>query len=86
MYYQTFAWVHRNLVEHGSFRSTFEGTEQQQTAQTSLFEEGVLHAVDQNPGTSVLTPAIATDHLDHTFPNSWIGCSDSVARLLRFPD
>ncbi|GFU69550.1 DUF4817 domain-containing protein [Trichonephila clavipes] len=50
--HQTFAQVHHNLVERGSFRATIEGTGWRRIART-IFEEGVLHPVDQTPGTSV---------------------------------
>ena len=38
--------THQNLVEHGSFIATIEGTGQMQTAQTPIFKESVLNAVD----------------------------------------
>ncbi|GFY32446.1 uncharacterized protein TNCV_3559541 [Trichonephila clavipes] len=58
--HQTFAWVHQNLVERGSFRATIEGTGRRRIARTPIFEEGVLHAVDQTPGTSVRALAAST--------------------------
>ncbi|GFT97666.1 transposase-like protein [Trichonephila clavipes] len=58
--HQTFARVHQNLVERGSFRATIEGTGRRRIARTPIFEEGVLHAVDQTPGTSVRALAAST--------------------------
>lgn len=58
--HQTFARVHQNLANHGCFRVTIEGTGRPRTARTPIFEEGVLHAVDRNPGTSVRALAVAT--------------------------
>ncbi|GFX95674.1 uncharacterized protein TNCV_4886001 [Trichonephila clavipes] len=58
--HQTFARVHQNLVERGSFRATIEGTIRRRIARTPIFEEGVLHAVDQTPGTSVRALAAST--------------------------
>ncbi|GFX98880.1 DUF4817 domain-containing protein [Trichonephila clavipes] len=58
--HQTFARVHQNLVERGSFRATIEGTGRRRIARTPIFEEGVLHAVDQTPGTSVRAHAAST--------------------------
>ncbi|GFW76771.1 DUF4817 domain-containing protein [Trichonephila clavipes] len=58
--HQTFARVHQNLVERGSFRATIEGTGRRQIARTPIFEEGVLHSVDQTPGTSVRALAAST--------------------------
>ncbi|GFV47601.1 DUF4817 domain-containing protein [Trichonephila clavipes] len=58
--HQTFARVHQNLVERGSFRATIEGTGRRRIARTPILEEGVLHAVDQTPGTSVRALAAST--------------------------
>ncbi|GFV01340.1 general transcription factor II-I repeat domain-containing protein 2B [Trichonephila clavipes] len=58
--HQTFARVHQNLVERGSFRAAIEGTGRRRIARTPIFEEGVLHAVDQTPGTSVRALAAST--------------------------
>ncbi|GFV88974.1 DUF4817 domain-containing protein [Trichonephila clavipes] len=51
--HQMFAGMHQNLVERGFFRATIEGTGRRRIARTPIFEEGVLHAVDQTSGTSV---------------------------------
>ncbi|GFQ77171.1 hypothetical protein TNCT_21631 [Trichonephila clavata] len=48
------------MEEHGSFRVAIEGTGWPRTARSPTFEEGVLHAVDQNPGTSIRALAVAT--------------------------
>ena len=37
-----------------------KGTERSRTERTPIFEEGVLYAVDRNPGTSVRALAVAT--------------------------
>ncbi|KFM66840.1 hypothetical protein X975_13821, partial [Stegodyphus mimosarum] len=66
--HQMFAWVHQNLVEHGSFRARIEGIGRPQRAQTPIFEKGVLHAVDQNPCTSVQVLAIATGRSQNNCP------------------
>ncbi|GFU62335.1 DUF4817 domain-containing protein [Trichonephila clavipes] len=58
--HRTFTRVHQNLVERGSFRATIEGTGRRRTARTPIFDEGVLHAVDQTPGTSVRALAAST--------------------------
>ncbi|GFY09750.1 DUF4817 domain-containing protein [Trichonephila clavipes] len=58
--HQTFARVHQNLVERGSFRAAIEGTGRRRLARTPIFEEGVLHAVNQTPGTSVRALAAST--------------------------
>ncbi|GFV73483.1 DUF4817 domain-containing protein [Trichonephila clavipes] len=58
--HQTFSRVHQNLVERGSFRATIEGTGRRRIARTPIFEKGVLHAVDQTPGTSVRALAAST--------------------------
>ncbi|GFV38866.1 uncharacterized protein TNCV_2814821 [Trichonephila clavipes] len=58
--HQTFARVHQNLVERGSFRATIKGTGRRRIARTPIFEEDVLHAVDQTPGTSVRALAAST--------------------------
>ncbi|GFW99734.1 hypothetical protein TNCV_3419641 [Trichonephila clavipes] len=42
---QTYAEMHQNLAEHGSFRVTIEGTGWPRTARAPIFEEGVLHVV-----------------------------------------
>ncbi|GFW50164.1 hypothetical protein TNCV_4695821 [Trichonephila clavipes] len=44
----------------GSFRATTESTGRQQAVRTPLFQEGVLHAVDQNLGTGVRALVVAT--------------------------
>ncbi|GFU09529.1 hypothetical protein TNCV_2089851 [Trichonephila clavipes] len=58
--YQSFAQVHQNLAEHGSFRATIEGTRRPQTARTPTFEEDMLHPVDPNPGINIRELAVAT--------------------------
>ncbi|GFW05562.1 DUF4817 domain-containing protein [Trichonephila clavipes] len=58
--HQMFVRVHQNLVERGSFRATIEGTGRRRIARTPIFEEGVLHAVDQTPGPSVRALAAST--------------------------
>ncbi|GFY36797.1 transposable element Tc3 transposase [Trichonephila clavipes] len=60
--HQTFAQVHQNLVEHGYFRATIEGTGRSGTALAATFEEGVLHAVDHNLGTSFGLAIHQNDH------------------------
>ncbi|GFT08897.1 uncharacterized protein TNCV_4104141 [Trichonephila clavipes] len=43
-----------------SFRATIEGSGRRRIARTPIFEGGVLHAVDQTPGTSVRALAAST--------------------------
>ena len=52
--------VRSGASEHGSFRATTESTGVPRTARTPIFEENVLHAVNQNPGTSVRALAVAS--------------------------
>ncbi|GFT40680.1 hypothetical protein TNCV_442501 [Trichonephila clavipes] len=37
--HQTFAWVHKNLVEHGSFRTTIDDTQVEIRETTGIFEQ-----------------------------------------------
>ncbi|GFV27285.1 uncharacterized protein TNCV_105981 [Trichonephila clavipes] len=73
--HQTFARVHQNLVERGSFRATIEGTGRRRIARTPIFEEGVLYAVDQTPGTSVRAIAASTRKISNNYPSCTAGCS-----------
>ena len=58
--HQTFTRVHPNLAEYEFFRATIKNIGWSRTAQTTIFEEGMLHAVNRNPGTSVWAFTIAT--------------------------
>ena len=58
--HQTFTLVHQNLTEHGFFIATIKGTGWSRTARALIFEEGVLHTVDGNSGTSARALAIPT--------------------------
>ena len=67
MNHQTFARVHQNQVELGSFRATIESTERSRT-----FDEGVIYAMDQNLGTNERELAVAagrcrTHHILQSF-------------------
>ena len=48
-------------MEHGSFEAIIDSTGLLQVARTLMFEEGVLHAVNQNPDNNVLALVITTD-------------------------
>ncbi|GFU56813.1 hypothetical protein TNCV_2539831 [Trichonephila clavipes] len=58
--HQTFAQVYQNFTVHASFRITIDGTGWPRTARIPVFEEDLLHAMDQNSGTSVQALAFAT--------------------------
>ncbi|GFT76615.1 uncharacterized protein TNCV_3678501 [Trichonephila clavipes] len=76
--HQTFARGHQNLAEHGSFRATIESTGWPRTARTPIFEEGVLHAVNPNPGSGIRVLAVATpgifEHVRHSMLHRYRAC------------
>lgn len=59
-YHGTFARVHQNLADYGSFRPTIEGRGLRRTARTPIAEEDILRAVNRNPSTSVRTLSAAS--------------------------
>ncbi|GFW46177.1 hypothetical protein TNCV_4210561 [Trichonephila clavipes] len=70
-----FTQVHQNL-EHGSFRDAIKGTGWPRTARILIFEEGVLHAMNKIPDTSVRVHATdLVQHISNNCPSCTAGRS-----------
>lgn len=64
-HYQMFEQLHRNLIEHGSFRGGVQNTGQSRSTRTrtrnpAIEENVMLHAVDNNPSTSIRESSAGT--------------------------